>query len=44
MLIRMMRKAVFLDRDGTINKDVGYIKLVENIVFYGNAYAAWPVC
>ncbi|MFC2137777.1 D-glycero-alpha-D-manno-heptose-1,7-bisphosphate 7-phosphatase [Bacteroidota bacterium] len=36
----MKRKAVFLDRDGTIIKDVGNLKSSENIVFYGNVYTA----
>jgi len=33
-----MNKAVFLDRDGTIIKDRGYIKDVKDVVFYPSAF------
>jgi D-glycero-D-manno-heptose 1,7-bisphosphate phosphatase len=32
--------AIFLDRDGTLIEDVGYIKLPSQITFYGNVYKA----
>ena len=28
-----MHKAIFLDRDGVINKDFGYVSKIENFVF-----------
>lgn len=34
------QKAVFLDRDGTLIEDVGYIKTPAEINFYANVYAA----
>lgn len=32
--------AIFLDRDGTLIEDVGYIKLPSQINFFGNVYRA----
>jgi D-glycero-D-manno-heptose 1,7-bisphosphate phosphatase len=32
--------AIFLDRDGTLIEDVGYIKLPSQINFFGNVYQA----
>lgn len=34
------RKAVFLDRDGTLIEDVGYLKNLDEINFYADVYAA----
>ncbi|MGD9344266.1 MAG: HAD-IIIA family hydrolase [Candidatus Aminicenantes bacterium] len=36
----MKRKAVFLDRDGTLNKDVGYPNSFEAIEIYSYSYEA----
>jgi HAD superfamily hydrolase (TIGR01662 family) len=35
-----MRKAIFLDRDGTINEEVNYLKRSEDIRFYPNTKKA----
>lgn len=35
-----MNKAVFLDRDGTINKDIGYLYRIEELEFLPNAIKA----
>jgi UDP-N-acetylmuramoyl-tripeptide--D-alanyl-D-alanine ligase len=35
-----MRKAIFLDRDGTINEEVNYLKRSEDIRFYPNTIKA----
>lgn len=35
-----MEKAVFLDRDGVINKDFGYVCKIENFHFYENVFEA----
>ena len=35
-----MRRAVFLDRDGTINEDVGYISEASQLKFIPGATAA----
>jgi len=32
-----MKKCLFLDRDGTINKDLGYIHNYENFIWLKNA-------
>jgi len=36
----MKRKAIFLDRDGTLIEDVGYLKNPSEIVFYDNTFTA----
>lgn len=36
----MKKKAFFLDRDGVINKEIGYIKNWEKIKFYKGTYSA----
>ena len=36
----MIRKAVFLDRDGTINKNYGYVYSKEKFVFLKKAISA----
>ncbi len=36
----MYKKAVFLDRDGTINEDVGYLYKIEDLVFIPGALKA----
>jgi histidinol-phosphate phosphatase family protein len=49
--LREIRSAVFFDRDGTLIKDVGYIKRAEDVQLLDNAanavrrvnYALWPV-
>lgn len=35
-----MKKAVFLDRDGTLIEDRGYISSPEDVVFYENTFEA----
>ncbi len=35
-----MKKAVFLDRDGTIIEDRGYIASLDDVVFYNNTFEA----
>ncbi len=35
-----MKKAVFLDRDGTLIEDRGYITSPENVIFYDNTFEA----
>ena len=35
-----MKKAVFLDRDGTINEDIGYLYAIKNIQFIPGAIKA----
>lgn len=39
-IIKNMNKAIFLDRDGTINEDVGDLYVPENIVFIPRAIEA----
>lgn len=36
----MKNKAVFLDRDGTLIEDGGYLKNPSDIIFYANTYPA----
>ena len=35
-----MKKAVFLDRDGTIIEDTGYIKSPDEVIYFENAFTA----
>ena len=36
----MNRKAFFLDRDGVLNKEIGYIKNWDKIRFYKGTFSA----
>ncbi|VAX15149.1 D-glycero-beta-D-manno-heptose-1,7-bisphosphate 7-phosphatase [hydrothermal vent metagenome] len=38
-----MQKAIFLDRDGTIIEDVGYIKTTKEVVFFDNTFDALKI-
>ena len=35
-----MNSAIFLDRDGTLNRDPGYISKIENLEFFSNTVKA----
>ena len=37
---KLKAPAVFIDRDGTINKEVGYLDSLDKLVIYPNAFAA----
>lgn len=38
-----MRKAIFLDRDGVINKDLGYVYKIKDFIFFEGVFEALKI-
>ncbi len=37
----MQKKIIYLDRDGVINEDFGYVSKIENFKFVNGVFEAW---